>query len=69
MPRATFTLEHSQGAWRILLNGEGIGRFADRPAALACIVEMAELTRRDGVSVEVLVENPDSGPLPLTLVA
>lgn len=43
------------GVWRILLNGEGVGRFEDQADATRCAIDIAAQTRGDGHPVEVLV--------------
>ena len=39
----------------MLLNGERVGRFADRADAVGCAIEAASSADYDGVPVEVLV--------------
>ncbi len=65
MQRAVFTVEPLGAGWCILLNRARIGRFHARTAALACALEMAGLTRQDGVEVEVLAEDGAGAVFPV----
>ncbi len=65
MKRAVFTVERLGAGWCILLNRARIGRFEARTAALACALEMAGLTRQDGVDVQVLAEDHGGAVFPV----
>jgi len=46
-----------EDAWRILLNGQKVGRFRRHADAVQCALEIAMETRRDGHPVEVLAQD------------
>jgi hypothetical protein len=56
-PPIRVAVVHSDGVWRLLLNGEGIGRFARRSDALRCALDMAGEMRSEGCAVEVLEQD------------
>jgi hypothetical protein len=43
-----------EGAWRLFVGTERLGRFAQHDDALRCALEIARETRREGGTVEVL---------------
>ena len=43
-----------EGAWRIFVDGQKVGRFSRHADALQCALEIAAETRRGGLPVEVL---------------
>lgn len=47
----------TEGAWRLFLNDERMGRFSSRRAAVSCALDVARETRRDGALVEVLAQD------------
>lgn len=46
-----------EGAWRLTLDGQPLGRFRRQSDALGCATEIAGQTRRDGLSVELLLHD------------
>jgi hypothetical protein len=46
-----------EGAWRLVLNGERVGRFARRRDAMDCALDVARETRQGGSEVELLAED------------
>ena len=46
-----------EGAWRILLNGEKVGRFSRREDAVECALEIAQEARGEGHAVELLSQD------------
>lgn len=46
-----------EGAWRLFLNGEAIGRFQQRRDAVGCALDVAGMTRSEGAEVEVLAHD------------
>ena len=45
------------GSWRILVNGERVGGFAEQVEALHCAAEAARCARSDGFEIEFLVQD------------
>ena len=50
------------GAWRLFMDGERVGRFGSQKDALNCVLDMAREMRSAGMQVEVLAQN-ESGEL------
>ena len=46
-----------EGAWRLFMDGERVGRFGARKDALNCVLDMAREMRGAGMDVEVLAED------------
>lgn len=45
------------GAWRLFMDGERVGRFGARKDAMNCVLDMAREMRGAGMEVEVLAHN------------
>ncbi len=45
------------GAWRVLLDGERIGGFAEQAEAVNCAADAARTAQSAGLPVEVLVQD------------
>lgn len=58
MARVQLCVLEVERTWRLLLNGEGLGRFALRSSALDCAEEIARHSREDGEKVELLAQDP-----------
>lgn len=56
-PKVRIDVVASEGAWRLFLNGEPVGRFDQRQAALRCALDVARETRLDGCEVEVQAQD------------
>lgn len=56
--RTLLAVVQMDGSWRLLLNGEWIGRFDHRADATKCATDIAAQTRREGHRVEVLLHDP-----------
>jgi hypothetical protein len=62
MQKVQLSVLRMDGDWRLLIDGQGLGRFARRSAAVACAAEIARLSEQDGVRVELLAQT-DFGEL------
>ena len=58
MARVQLCVLEVEKTWRLLLNGEGLGRFPLRSSAIDCAETLACESRKDGAQVEVLVQEP-----------
>ena len=58
MARVQLCVLEVERSWRLLLNGEGLGRFASRSGALNCAEEIARQSTGDGYRVELLAQEP-----------
>lgn len=45
------------GSWRLLMDGQTVGRFSRQSDALGCATDIAGQTRREGRPVEVLLQD------------
>ena len=57
MTRLQFAVVEIAGSWRILMNGERIGGFAEQAEALQCATDAAASAKANGVEVEVLLQD------------
>lgn len=56
MSKMQLSVFQVEGSWRLLLDGQGLGRFTRRSAAVSCASEIARLSKADGVQVELLAQ-------------
>jgi hypothetical protein len=58
-----------EGSWRLLVNGEGLGRFPRRSAAVNCASEIARFARAEGTDVDLLAQTEFGELIPLPALA
>ena len=66
MRKVQLSVLQMEGSWRLLVDGQGLGRFSRRAAAVACASEIARLSTEDGVQVELLAQTEFGELLALT---
>lgn len=62
MMKVQLSVLRIEDSWRLLLDGQGLGRFHVRSAAVNCASEIARFSRAEGVEVELLAQT-DFGEL------
>ena len=60
--RVQLAVLRMEGSWRLLVDGEGLGRFPRRSAAVDCASEIARFARAEGAQVDLLAQT-DFGEL------
>lgn len=55
-PAVRLAVVKLDGAWRLFMDGERVGRFGQERDALACVHDMAGEMRGSGMQVEVLTQ-------------
>lgn len=56
-PLVRLMIAEVDGAWRLFMDGERVGRFGARRDALGCVHDMAGEMRAAGMEVEVLAQS------------
>ena len=56
-PAVTIAVIERAGVWRLVVDGEAVGRFKQRSDAVRCALDVANDTRSGGRAVELLAQD------------